>query len=375
MLIGIDASRATSANPTGTETYSRELIRALLNIDHANTYRLYTREPAPTGMFPSAPSVQVRAIPFPRLWTHFRLSVEMARHPPGVLIIPAHVLPLVHPARSVVTVHDLGHVHFPEAYTPSQRLYHRWSTSWNCRSAWHILADSEATRDDVLKFYGISLDKTTVVYPALSTEFNPPQRDLGRAAEVRSRLKLARDYVLSIGTIHPRKNYARLIHAFAQLLKRRQDCDLELVVVGKRGWLYRGILDLVGRLGMKDRVRFLDYVAESDLPAVIGNARLFAFPSLHEGFGIPVLEAQACGTPVICSMTSAFPEVAGDGALFVDPFDVDALSAGMERLVFDESLRSKLIAHGLENVKRFSWENSAARVLQVLEEASGDQGP
>ncbi len=363
MLIGIDASRATSATPTGTEIYSRELIRALLKMDRANLYRLYTRDAVPREFFGATHNFEIRTMPFPRLWTHLRLSFEMLTRAPDVLWIPAHVLPPIHPRRSVVTIHDLGHLHFPQAHPGLQRAYHTWATRWNARAASHILADSEATRDDIVQFCDVPAEKISVVYPAFDAQAFQPVRDETQLAAMRARLRIGRDYLLAIGTIHPRKNYARLIQAFSKL--SIDAC--QLIIVGKRGWLHKPIFDLVEQLGLQTRVHFLDYVPASDLPALISGARLLAFPSLHEGFGLPVLEANACGTPVVCSMTSSLPEAASDAALLIDPFDVDALAGAMQRLLDDERVRAKLIGKGFENLQRFSWQASASRVLQVLQ--------
>lgn len=362
MLIGIDASRAVSAAPTGTETYSRDLIRALLALDGKNQYRLYTRQRVPREYFGASANFEIRALPFPRLWTHLRLSFEMLTRPPDALCVPAHVLPLVHPRRAIVTVHDLGQLHFPEAYPARQRAYHNASARWNARAASRLLADSEATRDDLVQFYRVAPEKISVVYPAYDAQLYQPVGDAARSAETRSRLRVGGDYILAIGTIQPRKNYARLVEAFSRL----QISDCRLVIVGKRGWLYDSIFARVNALHLESRISFLDYVPAADLPALISGARLVAFPSLHEGFGLPILEAQACGTPVICSMTSSMPEVAGDGALFVDPLDVDAIAGAMQRALSDDALRAKLIAHGLQNVKRFSWAQSARQVLEIL---------
>ncbi len=364
MLIGIDASRATSAAPTGTETYSRELIRALIALDRKNYFRLYTREVnlGPRDFFGASSNFEIRAIPFPRLWTHLRLALEMATRAPEVLFVPAHVLPPIHPRHSIVTIHDLGQLYFPGAHPPLQRWYHNVAARWNAQRAAHILADSEATRDDIAQFYGVAPEKISVVYPAYDGKLFQPVRDLARITETRARLRIGANYVLALGTIHPRKNYVRLIEAFGAL--PMSDCDL--VIVGKRGWLAAPIFARVTELGLAARVHFLDYVTAADLPTLISGARALAFPSLHEGFGLPVLEAQACGTPVVCSMTSALPEAAGDGALLIDPLDVDAIAGGLARLLTDETLRAKLIARGFDNLKRFSWQASAAQVLGVI---------
>ncbi len=363
MLIGIDASRAVSRAPTGTETYSRELIRALLALDRRNTYRLYTREPVTPDFFLSSSNVHVRPMRSPRLWTHVRLSVEMLTRPPDLLFVPAHVLPPIHPRRAIVTIHDLGHLQFPEAHPRLQRTYHTWATRWNAQSASHIFADSEATQRDIVRFCGVPADKITVVYPAYDADLYQPVSDPASIQAARARLLIDGDYILAIGTLHPRKNYGRLLQAFATMTAAVD----KLVIVGKRGWLTGQIFSEVEKLGLKSRVRFLDYVPPADMPALISGARMLAFPSLHEGFGLPVLEAQACGTPVVCSMTSSLPEAAGDGALLVDPCDATALAAAMDRLLNDDALRTKIIANGFKNVQRFSWERSARLALQVIE--------
>ncbi len=394
MLIGIDASRAVSIEPTGTEIYSRELIRALVALDSADEFRLYTREPVqPEFLAPMSGTrperngakrsavegsnlqspiynVQVRSIPFPRLWTHLRLAFEMLKRPPDALWVPAHVLPPIHPRRSLVTIHDLGHLHFPEAHPYGQRAYHAWATRWNARTAAHVLADSAATKEDIVRFCGIPPEKVSVVYPSFDAQLYEPVRNQDKIAGTRARFRIGRDYILAIGTIHPRKNYARLVEAFDRLRNRAiaGDKDLRLVIAGKKGWLFQPILQRIRELGLEGTVSILDYVPAADMPALVSGARLVAFPSLHEGFGLPLLEAQACGTPVVTSMTSSLPEVAGDGALFVDPCDVDALAAAMERLLRDEPLRAKLVANGFRNLQRFSWETSARAVLQIIHE-------
>lgn len=367
MIIGIDASRATNNAPTGTETYSRELIRALVALDRKNQYRLYTREPVARDFFGAARNFEISAMPFPRLWTHLRLSFEMLARAPDLLWIPAHVLPPIHPRRSIVTIHDLGHLHFPTAHPSLERRYHTWSTRWNVRAAAHIFADSEATRDDLVQRLNVPSEKISIVYPAYDTQLYQPVRDAAVIEKVKAKYRVG-DYILSIGTLHPRKNYARLIEAFGKLQTESPFgiADCRLLIVGKRGWLYDSIFARVRELGLESRVRFLDYVPASDMPALIRGARLLAFPSLHEGFGLPVLEAQACGTPVVCSMVSALPEAAGDAALFFDPLDVDAIAGAMERALTDKALRAKLIQRGFTNIKRFSWHVSARAVLDVI---------
>jgi len=364
MLIGIDASRAAYPQRTGTENYSLFLIRSLLELDRENPYRLYFSIPPAPDLFPVATNVQIRAMPFPRLWTHIRLSWEMATRPPDVLFVPAHVLPLVHPRRSVVTVHDLGYLHYPQAHTPWARWYLQWSTSHNARTAAHIIADSQATKRDLIQHCQVASAKISVVYPGYDPSFAAPHEG-GRLAAVQERYPIPGTYIIYVGTLHPRKNLAGLLDAFAAVVK--QGHDLHLVIAGKKGWLYEPLFAQVHQLALEERVHFTGYVPQKDLPALISGARVFVLPSLYEGFGFPVLEAMACGTPVVCSNVSSLPEVAGDAAILVDPHDTTQLAQALCRLLDDDGLCRELVQRGLEQVTRFSWGKCAGETLEILE--------
>ncbi len=373
MLIGIDASRSVAQERTGTENYSLNLIRHLLALQSDHRYRLYfNRSPSFPPNFggeerrtATLRPCDLRIMPFPRLWTHLRLSWEMARCPPDLLFVPAHVLPIVHPHRSVVTVHDLGYLYYPQAHRLLDRLYLDLSTRYNARVSTHLIADSLATKRDLIERYGTEPDKITVVYPGYDETTFQPVRDEEAIRVVKAEYGIAGDYVLFVGTLQPRKNLTRLIEAFADL--RFAICDLRLVIAGKKGWLYEQIFQQVEQLGLRGRVVFTGYVPEGDLPALLSGASLFVFPSLYEGFGLPVLEAMACGTPVVCSNVSSLPEVAGDAALLVDPLDVEGLAVAMGRVLGDEELRAELIERGFEQARKFSWERCARAILKVLE--------
>ncbi len=363
MLIGIDASRAVSPHPTGTETYSRRLIEALLALHPPHRFRLYFRTPPPPGSFPGA---ELRVIPMPRLWTHLRLSWEMARRTPDLLFVPAHVLPPVHPSLSLVTVHDLGYLHFPQTHPLLQRLYLDLTTRWNSRAAAHLLADSGATKADLVARYNVPPEKVTVAYPGYD-ESLAPVRDSAAIAVVKARYGITGDYFLYLGTLQPRKNLSRLVAAFASLKPETLKPAAQLVLAGRRGWLYDELFAQVRRLGLEDRVLFPGYIPDEEKACLLSGALAFVFPSLYEGFGLPVLEAQACGCPVICSSTSSLPEVAGDGALLIEPTDTAGLAAAMARLADDPALRASLVERGFANLKRFSWEACARTVLGVFE--------
>ena len=361
MRIGIDASRATVARRTGTESYSLNLIRGLLDCGSAHDFILYFRDAPRPGLFSGGTH---RVIPFPRLWTHVRLSLELLAAPrPDALFVPAHVLPLVHPLPAVVTVHDLGYRYFPETHPLSQRLYLDWATRFSARSAARVIADSLATKNDLVRFYPVPPAKIVVVYPGRDESL----RRVDPAA-VRAKYDLPGGYLLHLGTLQPRKNLMRLIEAFdvvAAQSPAHRASNLQLLLVGKPGWLSAPIRASARQ--RSERIRLLDYVPDEDLAGLYSGAAAFVFPSLYEGFGFPVLEAMACGAPVICSNTSSLPEIAGDAALLVDPSNTTALAAAITRLLSDPELRAALVAKGYERVKNFSWAKAARETLEVLE--------
>jgi glycosyltransferase involved in cell wall biosynthesis len=374
VIIGVDASRTLKPNLTGTERYSLEIIRHLLALPEADRHewRLYFPTEPPADLFSiEEANVEFRVLPARRLWTHWALAWEVVRHPPDVLFIPAHVIPLLPPfllPAAVVTLHDVGYRYFPEAHSFSQRLYLDLSTRWSAAVARRVIAVSHFTANDLERIYGTPAGKIRVIYEAAEA------RRRG-CAEARMRVSpqdwgargAARAYALYLGTIQPRKNLARLIEAYGLLL-RREGIEWDLVLAGKRGWLSEQLYDLARQGGFGERVHFLGYVPNDEAQSLMQNARFFAFPSLFEGFGLPVLEAQQKGVPVMCSNNSALPEVAGDAALLVDPNDVEAIADAMLQLSQDEALRQKLIAAGYENLKRFSWEKAAKETLSVFEE-------
>lgn len=359
-VVGIDASRAITTAPTGTEYYSRALIDALLRLDSDCLFRLYTRSIPPPNFFPPTENYEIRTIPFPRLWTHLRLAYEMAIHPPKSLFVPAHVLPPIHPRNSIVTVHDLGYKFFPDAHPFAQRTYLDLSTRWNVNAARVIVADSAVTRDDIMRLYGVPAGKIRVIHPSYNADvFKLVEQE--KIERVRAKYGLTHPYLLSVGTIQPRKNYARLIEASSRL-----SAEYSLVIVGKKGWLYDSILARVRELHLEERVKFLDYVPIEDLPPLYAGARLTILPSLYEGFGFPALEAQACGTVLACSNTSSLPEVAGAGAVYFDPQNVDDMARALERGLTDESLRQTCLVNAAANIKRFSWERAARDLMEIV---------
>jgi glycosyltransferase involved in cell wall biosynthesis len=365
LTIGIDASRTLPALRTGTEQYSVALIRALMALPTPHRWRLYAPGPPPADLLPLPPRWEWRALPFPRLWTHLRLSWEMARHRPDVLFIPSHVVPAIHPRTTVVTVHDLGYLHFPDAHPALSRRYLDVSTRWSVRAARRVIAVSAATRDDLVAMLHVPAAKIAIVHHGVRPIKCVSESEMRSTLE---RFAVAQPYVLFVGTVQPRKNLQRLIRSFVQVVAA--GLSHRLVIVGRMGWLTEPIHAEVAALGLMDRVHFAGYVADGDLPALYREADAFAFPSLYEGFGMPVLEALAYGVPVVTSNTTSLPEIVGDVGVLVDPLDEAAIGAALVRVLADTSLRARLAIAGPERAAHFSWERCARETLAVLEGAA-----
>jgi glycosyltransferase involved in cell wall biosynthesis len=302
------------------------------------------------------------------------LGQELRRRPPDVFFTPAHVIPFGYRRPAVATVHDLGYHHFPEAHTAGQRLYLRWSTAYNARTARRVIADSQATAADLRRFYALEPKKVVVIHPGVDSELHRVT-DEETLATVWRKYNIYPPYFLYIGTLHPRKNLVRLAHAFASSGLAEQESLYTLILAGKIGWLAQPIIEALRHMSaeVSGRIHLPGFVADEDKAALLSGATALLFPSLYEGFGFPVLEAQACGTAVLCSNTSSLPEVAGEGALLVDPLDQTAISSALQRIAADNNLRQQLIACGYDNVRKFSWEKAAADVLETLELAAASR--
>jgi glycosyltransferase involved in cell wall biosynthesis len=305
-----------------------------------------------------------------RLWHRARipLPVELVTGWLDAFYSPDFVLPpTLSATRTLLTVHDLSFLHYPDHFVPKLVRYLSRVVPRSVATADRVLADSEATRTDLIEMVGADPDKVEVLYSGVGARFRP-EAEPGEGERLREQYDLdpARPYVLSVGTVQPRKNYVRLIRAFAAL----QSDAHQLVIAGGRGWLFQEVLTEAEALG--DRARVLGFVDDADLPALIRGASLFAFPSLYEGFGLPVLEAMACGVPVVTSNVSSLPEVAGDAALLVDPTDEMELTEALRRGLEDDGLRRGMVSRGLEQAVRFTWERAALQLLSAIETISAN---
>lgn len=366
LKIGIDSSRVSVTKKTGTEYYSLNIISALIRCDRQNQYILYIRDKDSFSDI-SLKNVSRVNISVTRLWTQLGLAAELFRSRPDVLFIPAHTLPIIRPRglRTVVTIHDLGYEYLEQYHKFPGRLYLNKSTEYAAGNADRLIAVSEATKKDLITKLGVTESKIDVVYEGYDDKIFKKSSEQEKD-RVKKKYNLGR-YLLFVGTIQPRKNIENIIRAFEEVSKKD---DIDIVICGKSGWLNSKIYSLPAELGVEDRVRFIDYVSIEDLPGLYSGSEGFVFPSLFEGFGLPVIEAFACGTPVLTSNVSSLPEVAGDAAILVDPYDVESISQGMYQLVSNKKLTDQLREKGFARAKTFSWEKAAKQTLEVLEKTA-----
>jgi len=356
--IAIDASRCTVARVTGTENYAIQLIRSLIRLNTKHNITLYFRDQPRPDLFPSSPLVEQCVITFQRAWTHLRFAAALWQDRPDVTFVPAHTLPILFPGRAVVTVHDLGFKHFPQAHPVKQRLYLDWTTRYSASRASVILADSQATADDLHQFYGTPTSKIRVLYPGVDAP------TVGNIEAVRHKYQLPERYFLFIGTLQPRKNIARLVQAYTRWREQNPSDPAGLVLAGGKGWLY----DPAWTSGVEG-IHQTGYIDDVDKGALYAGALALVFPSLYEGFGFPALEAMHSGTAVIASRTSSLPELVGNAGLLVDPLATQSIADAMSQLAQAESLRQSLITKGYQRVKTFTWEAAAVQLLSALESA------
>lgn len=357
-LIGIDASRAVRSNRTGTENYSWYLIKALAEIDKVNRYRLYTPY-LPKEEFGTFSNFEWRVLPAKRLWSQVQLAKEVRQNPPDVLFVPSHVVPLFSNIKSVVTIHDLAYKYYPNSYSSFERRYLNFSTGVSVSKSTKVLTPSESTKRDLLKEYKVSQDKVIVTPLGYNEEVYNPSVDYEEPP-------VEAPYIFYVGRIEDKKNLVLLIEAFGLLAKEMK--SVLLVLAGKPGFGYEKIQSKIAALPETIRKRIIQpgYFPLYDSARYLKHARVFAFPSYYEGFGMPILEAMAIGTPVICSNTSSLPEVAGDAAVRLEPSNPLAWAAAMSRVIHQPNYAAELRQKGFIQVKKFSWQQTAKQTLEVL---------
>ena len=369
MRIAIDA-HSVGNKLGGNESYAKNLIEALAQIDKVNQYTIFVTKREARERFSNRwPNFQVRTTPphTPFVRIPLTLSAELRRNRVDVLHVQ-FTAPPFSPCPVVVSIHDLSFEHLPQTFKRRSRMQLRLTVRRSARNAAQVIALSEHARADLIATYNLQPEKVNVV-PLAAPDAFAPVRDDNELQRVRQIYGIDRDYILSVGSIQPRKNLRRLIEAYYLLRQQQPEGKLpQLVLVGKNAWLYDETLQ-----SLKDRdlgsIVLTGYVPEADLPALYSGALCFIYPSYFEGFGLPPLEAMKCGAPVIVGNKTSLPEVVGEAALMIDPFDVSAIAAAIQRVISDSDFRSELRVKGMQRAKQFDWKETARRTLAVYEKA------
>lgn len=370
MHITIDYTPAVRQT-AGIGRYTRNLVSALAEADHENQYTLFCAGATPelSGLPPNF-AVRGSRVPERLLnigWHKLSvpLGVEHLAGPSDIFHSPDFTLPPRMAARGVVTIHDLSFIRLPQCADGGLRAHLQAAVPRAVAAAHRVLADSQHTLDDLVELLGVDAGKISVVHAGVEARFRPV-RDLEQLERVRARYQLPELFVLFVGTIEPRKNLSRLITAYAAM-RRQTALPHQLILCGAKGWLCDDIYRQVHDEGLGEDVRFPGFIADEDLPALYTLADLFVFPSLYEGFGLPPLEAMACGTAVVAGNNSSLPEVLGSAALLVDAEDTDAITEAMATALGNASLRVRLADLGRAQAARFTWEGAARQLLRAYE--------
>ena len=370
MKIGIDASRYKHETATGVEWYSYHIINGLLSEalkrEDAEVV-LYSREDLNTPKeFEHPRKIRKKVLRARRFWTLWKLSVEMWKRPPDVLFVPSHTLPLIRPKFSVITIHDTAFRYLKKSYSRMQYCYLNWSTKYAVKHASKIIVPSEATKQDLVQFFRCPAYKIVVVPHG----FKKPHRvDETEVSENLKNFGLGVDgevvpFVFFVGRLESKKNLARLVEAFAGFSESHP--EWKLVLGGKQGVGFEEISEKVREFGMENKVIMPGYLDENEKAYLYQNCEIFAFPSLYEGFGLPILEAFYYGKPILTSHVSCMPEIAKDAAMYCDPFDPSEITKCLEKLADDKDFADRLVAKGRERLKFFTWEVSVKKTFDVL---------
>jgi len=429
MIIGIDASRANKDHKSGTEWYSYYIIRWLAKLDSRNQYILYSDKPLKGGLLDlttkqhidndsdedqrevkfdkdgyqilKSPYNNFRAKilnwPLPFFWTQIRLSWEMLIHRFKVLFVPAHTLPIIHPKKSIVTIHDVGFERERRLYRQDYmgpenavgrkiinffvRLftrgkyganildYHSWSTQFALKHAKEIITVSNYSKKEIVEIYGApkAKAKIKVIYNGYNKTLYKKIENKEEIKRVISKYGIEEPYIFYVGRLEKKKNTPTLVEAYAVMREEHKEIKHKLVLVGDASHGYDEVEYMIREFNLDDEVIITGWIPEVDMPYIFNGATAFIFPSRYEGFGIPILQAMACGTPIAASGVASIPEIAGNAALFFDPSDIKLMVRAMAKVISDNKLRQKLIQRGFERVRDFSWQKSAEETLKEIE--------
>lgn len=371
MRIGIDYTPAYEQGG-GIGRLTRDLVTALAQLDSETSYKLFVSGAKKSELPPQiAPNFQWKPTSLSpkwlaRIWhrTKLPLPIEVLISQVDLFHATDFTLPPTLPkTKTIVTVHDLSFVRVSDTASPKLKRYLDKIVPYSVNKATHVIADSQATKDDLIDLYDVPLNKITVLLSGIDSRYHIIHNS-GGYLTIRSKYNIPDvPYIFSIGTIQPRKNYSRLIKALKIL--RDSGYDLHLVIAGGKGWLEDEMYQTLDETQLHKVVHLIGFADDADVAKLYNAAECVAFPSLYEGFGFPVLESMACGTPVLTSNVSSLPEVAGEAAIMVDPYDIEAIAEGLRRIIDDSELRETLVKRGLQQASRFTWENSAINLLKI----------
>jgi glycosyltransferase involved in cell wall biosynthesis len=370
-LNALKLSQSASYHAAGLSQYTYELLRNLRLQPPYQRYEAFVTSPPADVRLSPTPNFECLAVgsPFVKpplriLWEQLLQPIVLARRPPDLVHALGYALPLTWRGRSAITICDLSFVRYPELFNRSNAIYLATVARLSARKATAVLTISESTRRDVINLFGVPPERVTTTYCGVSDRFRPsPEPELD---SFRAQHDLPSEFFLYVGTIEPRKNLAGLVRAYAAY-RRTSVEPLPLILGGGRGWKDRHVFELVDRLDLRDHVRFPGYIPTGDLASWYSAATAFFYPSRYEGFGLPVAEAMACGTPVVTSTESSLPEVVGEAGLLVHPDDEPALTRAMTGLASDSELRRTLSLAGQKRAARFRWQRMASETAGVYE--------
>lgn len=368
MILGIDCSRYAASQLTGVEVYTDRVIEGLLSQANSLGYqeiRLYVRNQHQVEQLKKftsqvgQSSMTVRLIDRQRMWTLVWLSWELIQHPIDVLFVPSHTLPFMVPRKSLMTIHGLEALLYPKAYTLAQRFYQRFSLFWAKWNKTRMIAVSKAVRADLFTYFQVDKKDVAVVWNGYDKKEKRGKKELQERKDL-----LEGEYVLHVGRLEERKNQFRLVEAFEKIASEFP--KLQLVLVGPDGLGAQKIKQKVEQSSVRERIYLSGYLDREIVQTLLEKATIFAFPSLAEGFGMPVLEAMDAGVPVVTSKGSATEEVGAEAVILCDPLLVDSIADGLKQLLMDEKLRNQKIREGVKRIDLFSWERCVDGVAEEI---------
>ncbi len=371
MKIAVHAKVLSETQLNGIGVYSYNILKALAKIDSVNEYVIYSNVPLSHDI--EAPNFKVKILKFPKFWSFLRLPFEFIFGGYDLLFVTKEFVPIPFKPKTVMTCHDLMGLIFPERISFDGKVHFWLTTHYYIPAADAILSVSDETKRNILKHCKVPPEKITVTHLGYDQDIFRPAEE-GRVAEIRKKYSLDSPYFINTSSLlWYRKNLIRLIEAFDLLRKKEPNHPLKLVITGKRGESYDEIVALIAKLGLEQQVLLTGYIPLEDMPILLAGAEALVFPSLDEGFGLPLIEAMACGCPVISSNVSAIPEVLGDAGILVDPLQTTDIMKAMDRIIQEPDERRKLRDRGLERAKEFSWEKAARQTLEVFQRVAVKQ--